>query len=182
MFSVLLLDGELSDLTAVPPSKNVYLYYQYRICSAPAYPIIAAPLHRGICAKAAKCKAKTDDLFLRRLTEYAGWTVHIAEAIPAVAVRESLTDYAPGKWDSLIQKTIQELKKIRPSAGSTQEYCELSRRTLASDWQSVFYALSREQRFRGRASYIHHLLSSDRDKPDELSPKRVFYKSCCDQF
>jgi len=158
--------SEWQILGIVPPVENVYLYFQYRIAEKPAYRLIAAPFQRGLSVKAHQLKIRDSFQIRKCLADSVGWIPHIAENIPASEVRELLSDYAPGEWDSLTQTTIHKLPKIRGTANDPQ-YTEQSQRTLTSDWRSGFYALSRQQTFRSRAGYIRELLAKEPIRADD---------------
>jgi hypothetical protein len=160
-------------LEEAPTTSNPFLHFQLRIAGTSAYPLVAAPLHRGICAKAHSLKDRPGASHHARLAEYAGWTVHIVEEIPSERIKDSLADYAPGEWDTIVQETISGLKKVKTLPGDSKEYSESSRSTLASDWQSVFFALSGNREFSRSAYSIRRFLADTAGEPEILlSDKR----------
>jgi hypothetical protein len=84
------------------PVRNRLIHYQLAISSSPAFALVAAALHQGICAKIEQLMPQAEGSFDARLGGFTNWTIQIVCAIPESDVRDSLADYQPGEFDRII--------------------------------------------------------------------------------
>lgn len=184
--SLSLLHGEdgWEALFARPhPIRNRLIHYQLAISSSPAYSLVAAALHHGICAKIEQLIPQAEGSFDARLGGFTNWTIQIVCAIPQSVVRDSLADYQPGEFNRIIKGVIQHIQDSRVQKGGRGAYRPASLQTLWHDWQAIFHGTARENPFRDRPNYSVRLARQFQDAaepermPTDQSERRQFLES-----
>ena len=128
-------------LSAQPdPTRNRLIHFQASIMAAPAYALVAARLHRGICAKIFQIKDLPSghfDEILRGATRYLD---RIVLNIPVEQIKGSLAEYRSGEFDTIIWNVIRGLPKKRITTGGSSFYADATLATIEDAWIAAFYA------------------------------------------
>ena len=165
------------------PVRNRLIHYQLAISSSPAFALVAAALHQGICAKIEQLMPQAEGSFDARLGGFTNWTIQIVCAIPESAVRDSLADYQPGEFDRIIQGVIQHIQENRLQKSGGRAYRPASLQTLWQDWQAIFYGTARENQFRDRPNHSARLTHQIQDAaepermPSDQAERRQFLQA-----
>ena len=129
------------------PNPNRLIQYHLSISTAPSYNLVAGYLQRGICTKI-KILMEQEEKFDLRLAGFILWTVDIVNSMPLNCVRPSVSDYAPGELDQIIQQTIRGIKKKSLGKNGKKEFAPASLKTRWNDWCALFYGNSQAKKLR----------------------------------
>lgn len=132
------------------PTHQRLVHFHLAILPSPAYSLVAAPLHRGICAKVAQLGCRDGDLFDERLGGFVRPAIRIALELPAGRIRDSPLDYAPGEFDGIVQETIDNLTKQHVGRDGRTQYARATLETFWRDWAAMFYATAKLKPFRAQ--------------------------------
>jgi integrase len=121
------------------PTRHRPVHFQISISPSPAYSLVAAALHRGICAKIAQLEGQDEELFDQRLGGFARPAARIALELPGDQILDSLVEYEAGEFDEIVQKVIGGLTKRQIGRDGRTQYSDASLETFWRDWVAVFY-------------------------------------------
>lgn len=128
-------------LSAKPdPTRNRLTHFQASIMAAPAYALVAARLHRGICAKIRQIRDLPSEHFNNILGSATRYIDRIVLNIPVERVKGSLAAYQPNEFDTIIQGVIHGLPKKRITTGNSSFYADTTLDTIEDAWIAAFYA------------------------------------------
>ncbi len=162
------------------PSRNRLIHFQLEISGFDAYDLVAARLHRGICAKTKQLHHLDIATFNDRLGGFVNPLIRIVGNIPADYVRRSLHEYNEGEFDNMIGTVVNSLPRIELSLDGRSTYAPKTVRKYYSGWIAAFYATASKKAFIQQKSHLRNSSYIDPEDParvDELPRTHVLRKS-----
>jgi hypothetical protein len=133
------------------------LHFHCSILDVPMYPLVAAPLHRGITAKIDQLAHLPADRADRLLGGAIQPVIHIVRAVPSEAVAGLSMGTPPAEIDMVIWEAIRSMPRRRHHGRPGIAYARSSLLTFMNNWRALFHAFARERDFEPGRFHGRHL-------------------------